>query len=224
MRRRAALGLFLLPSVASAAPEAESRNVVILDRLGRIDENMTESVYHHATVVDEKRGFYQFDCSGMLNWVLRRSAPGAYGSVKARSAKGRALARDYYWELQKTRPGNAAPRGWRRVSRVDEAEPGDVIAWLKPARIKSPNTGHCAFLLEAPRPTQAVPGGFLVRIADSTRYRHDDDDRSVSGRSGFGSGTILIVAGDDGEPVAYGWVGLRGWLLEASIAIGRPVR
>ncbi len=226
MNRRAALGLVLLPSLAEAAPESGSRNQAILERLKRIFETLSESKYSHETLVDERAGRYEFDCSGLVSWVLRRTAPGAHGVVVGRSRNGRPLARDYYREIAATRPGPRTPRGWARVTRVDEASAGDVIAWLKPEEVRSTNTGHVAFLLAAPRPTDLIPGGFLLRIADASRYQHDDDDRSQSGRTGFGSGTILVVAdAETGGPSAYGWVGLRSrWVLEAAIAIGRPRR
>jgi hypothetical protein len=97
---------------------------------------------------------------------------------------------------------------------------------LKPELVRSTNTGHVAFLLEQPQPADGVPDGYLLRIADASRYHHEDDDRSESGRTGFGSGTILVVADPTtGAPRAYGWVGLRSrWVLDAAIAIGRPVR
>jgi len=227
MHRRAALGLVLLPSLATAAPdEPDSRNEAILERLARIFETLSESKYSHVTVVDERAGRYELDCSGLVNWVLRRTAPGALGVVVGRAKKGRPLARDYYWEIARTRPGPRAPRGWMRVSRVSDARAGDVIAWLKPELLRSTNTGHVAFLLEDPTPTEHVEGGFLLRIADASRYRHDDDDRSESGRTGFGSGTILVVAdAESGAPRAYGWVGLRSRrVLETAMAIGRPMR
>jgi hypothetical protein len=228
MERRAALGLVLLPSLAIASPQpaAGSRNDAILERLGRIRGSLTESKYSHVTMVDERAGRYEFDCSGLVNWVLRREAPGALSAVVERSKKGRPLARDYYWELARTRVGARSPRGWQRVARVDEALPGDVIAWLKPEELRSTNTGHVAFLLEAPQAVAELEGAWLLRIADASRYQHDEDDRSESGRTGFGSGTILVVAdGDTGAPSRYGWVGMRSrWVLQTPMALGRPVR
>jgi hypothetical protein len=72
-----------------------------------------------------------------------------------------------------------------------------------------------------------VPGdveAYLVRIADASRYHHQDDSRAGSGRDGFGLGTILVVADSEtGAPIAYGWFGLRsGWVLATKMAIGRP--
>ena len=107
-----------------------------------------------------------------------------------------------------------------------DTRPGDVIAWLRPKELKSTNTGHVAFVVEPPRPTVEVPHGYLLRIADASRYQHEDDTRAETGMTGFGLGTILVIADPESDaPVAYGWVGVRSaWLLETPMAIGRVER
>jgi hypothetical protein len=214
----------LTPRPVSASTAKQPASQQILEHIARIAQNLQSSKYNHSTVVDERQGRYEFDCSGFVTWVLRRSAPGAYSSMLARSK--RPLARDYYYELARAPVGERSPRGVRRIARIDQAEPGDIVAWLKPAVLRSPHTGHVGFLLERPRPLREVAGGYLVRIADASSYQHQDDDRYESGRTGFGSGTILLVADPEtGEPRAYGWFGLYSrWVLDTSIAIGRITR
>jgi hypothetical protein len=223
MKRWLALAAATWLTVSSAQASEAPANERILQRLGRISENLRESKYNHATVVDEKSGRYEFDCSGLVTWVLRRTAPGAHAALMSRSA--RPVARDYYWAFERA-PADRAPRGVRKVARVTDAQPGDLVAWLKPPQVQSPNTGHVAFLLEQPRPVDGVPGAFVVRIADASSYHHDDDDRFESGRTGFGSGTILLLADEaTGAPRAYGWYGLRSrYVLETPIALGRVTR
>jgi hypothetical protein len=213
-------------SAGTGPPDAPLGSSRILEELERIATNLRTSRYNHATVVNEREGRYEFDCSGFATWVLRRAAPGAYGSIVARSKNARPLARDYYWELARAPAAERAPRGVRRVARIDEAQAGDMVAWLKPTILKSPYTGHVGFLLSAPRPVPGMAGGFLVRIADASSYQHQDDDRFESGRTGFGSGTILLVADPEtGAPVAYGWFGLHSrYVLDTSIALGRVLR
>ena len=66
-----------------------------------------------------------------------------------------------------------------------------------------------------------TPGTFAVRIADASSLLHQDDTRQ--GRSGFGLGTIVLVAEPEtGEPQAYGWAGTLWRTFETTIAIGRP--
>lgn len=222
-----AWGLLVASTAPSpAAQSAEPRNERILERVARIAETLRDSKYNHATVVDEREGRYEFDCSGFVTWVLRRTAPGAHAALLSRSLKQRPLARDYYWEIAKAPAGEKTPRGVRRIPRVAEAEPGDIVAWLKPAQLRSPHTGHVGFLLERPRPVPELEQAYVVRIADASSYQHDEDDRLGTGRTGFGSGVILLIADPQtGEPKAYGWFGVRSaYVFETSIALGRVTR
>jgi hypothetical protein len=196
----------------------------VMALIANIEETLRDSAYTHTTRVDTKSGTYLFDCSGMASWVLRRAAKRAHAAVVHQSNGSRPLARDFYWSIKRTAIGRDS-YGWQRVARVSEAAPGDVIAWLKPEIVRSPNTGHVAFVIEAPRPVPDVPNAYLLRIADASSYQHQDDSRAESGRTGYGTGTILVLADPNtGEPSAYGWFGLRSrWVLESKIAIGRPL-
>lgn len=218
--------LLALTASVPAAQSAEPRNERILERVARIAETLRDSKYNHATVVDEREGRYEFDCSGFVTWVLRRTAPGAHAALLSRALKQRPLARDYYWEIAKAPAGEKTPRGVRRIPRIADAEPGDIVAWLKPAQLRSPHTGHVGFLLERPRPVPELEHAYVVRIADASSYQHDEDDRFGTGRTGFGSGVILLIADPQtGEPQAYGWFGVRSaYVLETSIALGRVTR
>jgi hypothetical protein len=207
------------PGSASDAQIDWSANPV-MRVLGRVAATFTESEYTHGFRIDERRGVYAVDCSGLVHWVLRRAAPKAAAS-SGRGLAGRPLARDYQRRIARL-PYGVSAGGWRRVRRVDEARPGDVVAWLKPEIVKSQNTGHVAFVVRAPEAVPGNPSAFLVRIADSTSLLHDADTRE--GRTGFGFGTILLVADPEtGEPRAYGWVGLRWRTFETPISIGRPL-
>src|SRR6185503_3926276 len=109
------------------------------------------------------------------------------------------------------------------VSRAQDAKPSDVIAWIKPPIVPSPNTGHVAFIVHKPVPVASRPGTYLVRVADSTSLLHDDDTRE--GRTGFGFGTIVVLADANSDaPTGFGWAGLRFWTFQTPIAIGRPLR
>jgi len=192
----------------------------IMKTLGRMGETLTESTYTHGFQVDERRGIYSFDCSGMATWVLRRGAPQA-ARTATRGLAGRPLARDFERRIARV-PTGQTRNGWRRVARVEDAAPGDVVAWLKPSVLDSPNTGHVAFVVLPPQRVAEYDNAYLVRIADSSSLLHDRDTRV--GRNGFGLGTILLVTDPEtGSPRAYGWVGLRARVFETAIAIGRPV-
>ncbi len=222
MRSGLLSAITLTASSVSAAPVGPE---AVLSTLVRIESTLQVSKYTHATLVDERAGRYEFDCSGMAAWVLKRSSPVAHSAVTFRATNGRPLARDYYRQIATSIAGHER-QGWERVPRVADATAGDVIAWLKPKEIQSANTGHVAFLLAAPEPVPETPYVYLMRIADASRYRHQDDSRAGTKRTGFGHGTILVVASpESGAPVGYGWVGLRSaWVLSTKMAIGRALR
>ena len=212
-------------NVAEAAPRKTKPRPAVMDVVNGIRLTMTDSRYSHTTRVNTAQGFYQFDCSAMAAWVLRRSAPVALGSVMYKKKNARPLARDFYYRIARTPAGK--PRwGWQRVSRVQDARPGDVIAWLRPKMLRSNNTGHVAFVVQPPRRFTEMEGAYLLRIADASRYQHENDTRRGTGRTGFGIGTILVLADlETGAPTAYGWVGRHSrWLMPTRMALGRPVR
>ena len=196
----------------------------IVGLLEHVENNLRHSRYSHTTRIDESKGSYEFDCSGMVAWVLRKTAPRAQASVAYRTKRRRSLARDYYRRIAATKPGKAR-WGWQRVERVADAKPGDVISWLRPKIVRSHNTGHVAFVVEPPTPIEGLDGVYALRIADASRYQHERDTRRGTGRNGFGVGTIAVVADSKtGAPIAYGWVGTRSrYLLVTPMAIGRPV-
>jgi hypothetical protein len=193
----------------------------VMQVVGRMNETMTSTGYWRGGVrVDERKGIYEFDCSGMIDWVLRKSAPVARASSAA-GLEHRPLASDFYRRIARA-PADREQGGWRRVAKLEDAAPGDVIAWIKPPIIPSPNTGHVAVIVLDPMRVLGRDDAFLVRVADSTSLLHQDDTRE--GRNGFGFGTILVLTDADGAPARYGWVGVRGWTFETPIAIGRPTR
>jgi hypothetical protein len=224
--RRTAATARVAPGVAEQPPLPSDAHIdwsanPTMKKLGAVAASLTESEYTYGLSVDEKHGVYKFDCSGMAQWILKRSAPIAATTV-AFGLSPRPLARDFQRRIARV-PTDRERGGWQRVRRVAELAPGDVVAWIKPDEIDSPNTGHVAFVLLPPVLAPGYDNAWLVRIADSTRLYHDDDTRI--GRNGFGFGTILLVSNPDtGEPTAYGWVGLKWRAFETAIALGRPLR
>lgn len=191
----------------------------VLRTLGNISTSLTWSEYSSGLSVNEKTGVYKFDCSGLVYWVLRKATPRAARWSAARLDR-RPLARDFQRRIARI-PLGEAKYGWRRIAKVTELQAGDVVAWLKPEEIRSPNTGHVAFVLLPPRRLEGYSNAYLLRIADSSRLLHDEDTRTD--RDGFGFGTILLVTDlVSGEPTAYGWAADKWRAFETAIALGRP--
>jgi hypothetical protein len=112
--------------------------------------------------------------------------------------------------------------GWRRLVRMDQVRPGDVFAWRRPESFRSRNTGHVGFVIEPPRRLAPDSPVYLVRVADASRYTHQDDTRPWPGPGGFGHGTIAFVADEAGRPIGYAWAGLysRGYR-QTDVVFGR---
>lgn len=211
------------PVAATATNAATAR---VMNLLEDIEHSLRSARYRHDTVVNVREGRYEFDCSGMIAWVLARTAPVAHRATLSTAGGSRPLAADYARHFLRVANDGRAHHGWRRVARVEDARPGDVLAWIKPRIVPSHNTGHIGFVVEPPVRSTTIENGWLVRIADSSSYQHQDDTREGTERTGFGRGTLLITVNpDSGAPVAFGWFGERSrWVLETSIAIARPVR
>ncbi|MBI5513581.1 MAG: hypothetical protein HY909_07415 [Deltaproteobacteria bacterium] len=184
--------------------------------------NTRDPRYDHVTRVDEPRGVYHFDCSGMVRWVLDSATPRAEASLERGLGTRRPLARDYHrWNASLP---EGRPRGhWLRVARASELQPGDVLAWTFPPRFRLAITGHVVLVMNRPRRVSARR--LRVQIADSTRNPHDDDTRSRRGTSGPGLGWIdLEYDPRTGALTGYQWSHRPGaGLLRVPINAGRPL-
>ena len=70
-----------------------------------------------------------------------------------------------------------------------------------------------------------VPG-ILVRIADASKFKHEDDSRDAD-VTGYGTGVLLIPTDKKAQPTGYGWVGSHtkpDWVVPTELVIGRPLR
>lgn len=211
------------PLASNDAPTATGART--MHELSEIETNMRIASYRHDTRVNVREGRYEFDCSGLIAWVLSRSAPAAHRVTVEQANGARPLAADYARSFLRVAP--MQQRGpWTRVARVEDARAGDVLAWIRPRIVRSNNTGHVVFVTGAPRRSARFANAWLVPIADSSRYRHQDDSREGTTRTGFGRGTILIAEDPTtGGPRAFGWFGdLSPYVFDTQIAIARPER
>lgn len=221
--RAALTGLLLLAGAATARAQrrppvpgatASERVLAVLEGVQR---NLRATRYQHTLSVNEAQGTYLWDCSLMASWVLSRAAPEALASLRS----ARPLAVDY-WRAFVTPEATRGRGPWQRVQRVEDARPGDLLAWRRPPWFPSRNSGHVAVVVGAP---QRWGEGWLVRVADASSYNHEDDTRQ--GGTGFGLGTMLLtVDPQTGAPTGYGWFGraAANWVIPAELALARPLR
>jgi hypothetical protein len=187
----------------------------VLAEAERVLATMTSSTYSHKTHIEGT--VYEVDCSGFIGWLLARAAPDSLAELRKATVK-RPLAKHFVGFL-----ADATPRvHWRRVGRVDAIAPGDVLAWLEPADVKSTNTGHVLLVAGAPK---RRGDGFVVPIIDSTASPHGASDaRKAAHTTGVGRGEIVLEVDAAGAPVRYAWsTWSRSKRHETTIVLGRPL-
>ena len=197
--------------------KAGARLLAVVDQ---IRTTLVETRYQHATSVRAKDGIYLWDCSGMAAWMLRRAAPQALLAL----GSSRPVARDFVAAIERA-PTTKPRAGWQRVARISDVMPGDVFAWRRPRGMPSKNTGHVGIVVDRPLPVAGLPGAWAVRIADSTSSHHQDDARARETDGGFGIGTLVFLADEQGRATSYGWAGTQSeWYIVTPIVFGRVSR
>ena len=179
----------------------------VLSMLSSIRDDLRVSHYQHATLVRPEDGLFNFDCSGMAEWVIARAARGAHRGLY-RWGERRIVARTFYRRFQAS-PRRRQAYGWEQIARVTDVRPGDLFAWETPRGWPSDNTGHVGFAIAPARPVDGVPGAYTMRVVDSTSVPHQHDTRLLGLETGFGEGTMLWMTDEQGRAIGYGWNGTR---------------
>ena len=185
----------------------------------RIVANMKHTKYSHPTRVDEAAGSYELDCSGLACYVLKRVLPDHYRSVTIPKGQSRATAMNFHDYYAKASTAARGKDGWRRIERIVDVRPGDILAW-RAAVPKPGSTGHVVII--DGRPLLTRDGQVCVAIIDSTSTGHGNDTRP-KGQTGIGRGLMWFAVDAQGRPTGYRWSHPTGKLQNRSIAIGRPV-
>lgn len=161
---------------------------------------MKTSTYSHHTSIDEASGRFEYDCSGFVGYALGNVEPEAFAELRAATVR-RPLAKHFVTFFTSNPSGH-----WRRVPRVLDLVPGDVLAWLRPADVVTKNTGHVMIVREAPHRDSKRADEIVVPIWDSTHVRHGtNDSRTASGADGLGTGEVLLIVDASGAPLEYRW-------------------
>jgi hypothetical protein len=157
-----------------------------------------ETHYQHWTHVDTAAGAYDVDCSGFVDYLLKRVAPAQFAQLPVEAGHTRPRAQVYYEFLQDLSQMPSA--GWASVPRLADARRGDLLAWKHVALVRGKgDTGHVAIV--AGPPTTESDGTVRVEVYDSSASRHDFDSRA-EGTNGVGKGIITFRVDAQGEPIA----------------------
>lgn len=211
---------------ASVPPSAEDMRLqqtpanpaanATLQLLQRIVRDARSTRYNHQTVVDERIGRYEFDCSGLVAWILARTAPSALATIHSR----RPVAAEITATIRHA-PTDRARGGWQQIARLSEARAGDVFAWRNPSWLPGA-TGHTGFIVGPITPVANRPNLYNVRILDANGSGYVDDTRPP-GTSGVGIGTSMVSV----DPLTgavnglvIGWMG-QWRILPLDVVIGR---
>jgi hypothetical protein len=208
----------------AAAPATDPAVPPLLAAARGVLSGATESHYSHRTAIDERAGTYDCDCSGLIDYLLKRTSPSHYRLLP--HAKGRRpLAVHFYAAFtaaatRETPGGAGAAPVWRHVLRLQDARPGDVLAWRRAELTPGEDTGHVVLIDSAP-----VPDGldtFAVTVIDSTKSPHANDTRKP-GQTGVGRGTLWLKVDGEGRPAGFRWKSNGTRFTSLPIAIGRCI-
>lgn len=186
----------------SPTPPSGPGAPAILEETQRQLTAVRESHVSHSTHIDESTGTYDYDCSGFVDYVFGRVAPDAYATLQS-ATQHRPVAASYESFFAKL-DGAGAGR-WRSVARARDLVPGDVVAWIEPADVRSSNTGHVMIVHEPVR-VYSSTSEVVVEVVDSTRTSHGTlDTRSAGKTTGLGAGAVRLLIDSNGAPVQYKW-------------------
>ena len=171
---------------------------------------MKKTVYSHHYVENTQTGYYAWDCVGMADWVLQRSAPGAWNAMhtKLNIRKGYVPNPTSWYSYLK----GTLPPSWKKVTTVAGITPGTYI--LFPANTATKFVGHA--VIAAGVPMKMSDGTYALRVFDSTGAPHGPkDSRKTDPRtgavppnttgSGLGNGTMRILPGPGGTLAGMRW-------------------
>ncbi len=198
---------------------AETPADILTKELHRILANLKHTRYTHPTTVDEEKGSYELDCSGLACYMLKRVLPEHYENVTIPKRQSRATAMNFHDHFAQAPTTPEGKDGWQRIERIWDVRPGDILAW-RAETPKPGSTGHVVIIDSMPVPTPDRQ--ICVAIVDSTSTGHGNDTRP-KGQTGIGRGLMWFTTDAQGRAIAYRWSHPSGTLQTRSIAIGRPV-
>jgi cell wall-associated NlpC family hydrolase len=168
---------------------------------------------------------YKTDCSGLVNYVLKKAVPVHLLQIPN---SGRPRAEDYYNFFVSLPQGlDCMPGTWCRVKALEHARKGDIIVYkfTGAKRRKKGATGHVMIVLSEPR--KIGHGDYVMIVADSANSPHGDDSRKgCRKKCGVGRGKMWFGVDKNGRPTSYRWNDAQGTPQQSGIrgiVIGRAL-
>ena len=110
-----------------AAETDKSVSTRMIDEARHILEIQKDAKYVHKTHVVESEGVFHLDCSGLVCHILKKVSPEHLKVIPIAENHTRALALQFYEAI--VAAGEKGKDGWKRVEKVENAQPGDVLVW-----------------------------------------------------------------------------------------------
>jgi len=141
----------------------------LADAAQRLLSDVRETHYQHKTHVDRAGGVYDMDCSGFVDYLLKRTAPQQFGQLPTEPSHVRPRAAMYFKLLHRLRE-QPLP-GWKAIRQMGDAQRGDIIAWELQASTQEPgDTGHVVIVAAAA--VQITQNIYRVEVYDSSGIHH----------------------------------------------------
>jgi len=148
------------------------------------------------------------DCSGFLEAVLTQTYGLTPDDFDHWLSKRRPLAEHFYAAI-------LAGRGFQRVTRIDAARAGDIVAIKYPPGAGGDNTGHIMLIAGTPqrrsasKPLEGASEQWDVLVIDSSESGHGPEDtrRQPDGtfHDGVGQGTLRMYSDASAGISGYAW-------------------
>ncbi|KNC99418.1 uncharacterized protein SPPG_05659 [Spizellomyces punctatus DAOM BR117] len=160
-------------------------------------KGLQKTTYTHVSRINGQRGTYHTDCSCFVSYLLYTTGLTAHLQDVPKERNDTAVdppmprAQDYanfIYGLNSTHPR------WKRIHRVSDLIPGDLITWSIPSR--TTNTGHMMVVLADPITIPVSTNETWVHVADASSITHEWDSACHDGvckRWGVGQGFVMLL-------------------------------
>lgn len=188
-------------------------------------DTLTETKYQYPPeALNMPSGVYNCDCNGFVGYVLQQIAPNHFQIVEDANIESGPWPRafSYYDFFASLTPESTG--GWHRIDFLEDAQPGDIIAWREKTIEVNQDTGHVMIVAQPPTPDPS--GDFQVWVYDSAAYPHFEDTRTTGAfPTGVGTGYITFKVDAEGRPNAsiFGPTLPEATFLQIAVGRGEPI-